>query len=235
MNTTATTRSDTTAPTGDRRVMRPQPASTTKLRTSDVICGAYADIDELAQLMAFRLHDNPTSRWLVPAIEDRTQILHDFYAVLAEQALAHGYVDVLADRSAAAVWLDRTQAGSMRGLGRRLAAACGPYGAAAMTLHATSEHHRPGFPHLHLAALAIAEPRDGAALLDHRLGRVARTGVATYAEADTDDHFGVLLAAGFQPRRGFRPGGAPVIYPMLHDQRMRNTDQSAGSWWPARS
>ena len=181
-----------------------------------VICATPDNVPAIATLAAYANRDMPTMRWLVPDQEDRADVLRRWYAIIVEHALSHGHVDVLADRSAAAIWLDHTQ--SLPGpvdYQRRLTAACGPYTDVAELLQAVFVRHRPHRMHLRLTVLAADEPAQGAALLQHRNQRLDRAGAAAYAHADTEAHLEMLIEAGYRTRSPFRLPAGPMVWPVL--------------------
>jgi hypothetical protein len=70
-----------------------------------VVRGGHGDIEVLSELIAEALHDDPVSRWLLPAPGIRRRILPSFFALLAERGLADGLMYTTPGRDGAALWL----------------------------------------------------------------------------------------------------------------------------------
>jgi len=179
-----------------------------------VTCVTRADIPAVAALAADHTGPHPAAEWLVPDPGERHRVLYAWYTILVEHALAYGQIDILTDRTAAAIWLDRTrplpEPAEYR---RRLLIACGKYVDAVMLLTDVLDSHRPTVAHLHLAVLATDQSGAAEALLAYRHLRLDRTGVAGYALAGTQEHLGVLMEAGYQPAEAIRLPAGPALWP----------------------
>jgi hypothetical protein len=179
-----------------------------------VTCITRVDIPAVAALAADRTRQHPAAQWLVPDPGERHRVLYAWYTILVEHALANGQIDILTDRTAAAIWLDHTRPlPEPADYRRRLLTACGEHVDAVMLLTDVLDDHRPTVAHLHLAVLATDRPGAAEALLAHRHLRLDRTGVAGYALAGTQEHLGVLMAAGYQPAEAIRLPAGPALWP----------------------
>jgi len=180
-----------------------------------VVSARRADIPDLAPLAAAATWDVPAAVWLVPDPEQRPRVLHAWYTILIEQALRHGHVDMMINRRAAAIWLDRTKPLPVPPhYLRRLTSTCGRHAAALLGYEQMLEQHRPRTAHLHLAVLAAADRRSAAALLAHRHRVLDKTGIPAHATAADAEQARVLTAAGYLPDSPFRLPGGPEIWPL---------------------
>lgn len=181
-----------------------------------VTAAGRVDIPDLAAIAATTTWDTPAVRWLVPDPHHRSGVLHAWYAILVEHALRYGRVDLLADRSAAAIWLDRTRPmPAPNHFLRRLTGTCGKHAIAVLHYERLIEKHAPRTVHLQLAVLAAPGPERAAVLLAHRHQHLDRMGIAAHATADSHDQALVMSAAGYQPGQPFPlPDGGPVMWPL---------------------
>jgi len=139
-----------------------------------VTCITRADIPAVAALAADHIRQHPTAQWLVPDPGERRRVLCGWYTILVEHALAYGQVDILTDRTAAAIWLDRTwPLPEPADYQRRLQKVCGEHVDSVTLLTDALDNHRPTVAHLHLAVLAAAQP--GAAEARSRTDTCAST------------------------------------------------------------
>jgi hypothetical protein len=172
------------------------------------------DIADLAALAAATTWDTPAARWLVPDPQQRPGVLHAWYAIQVEHALRYGRVDLLADRSAAAVWLDRSRpTPAPNHYRRRLTSTCGRHTIAVLRYEQLLEKHRPRTAHLQLAVLAAPGPEQAAALLAHRHQHLDRIGIAAHATVSSVDERLAMATAGYQSGEPFQlPGGGPAMW-----------------------
>lgn len=181
-----------------------------------VTCIARTDIPAVTDLLTEHVQHHRAAAWLVPDASRRPAILHGWIKILVEYALRYGYVDVLPELSAAAIWLDRTRPlPAPTDRARHLAQASEEDAEAALLLAEMAGHHLPPIPHLQLALLATDDPTTAAALLAHRHQRLDRLGVAAAAHAATQSHLGVLMDAGYQPGEAIWLPAGPPLWPTL--------------------
>jgi len=187
-----------------------------------VIATTRRDIDTVAALAAQATREHPLVTWLIPKAERRTGILHAWWAPQVRDCLhERGHVDLLADHSAAAIWLDRTRP-ELFDYQRNLAA-FGPHADAAALLAQVLAVHRPATAHQHLAVLAVTPTRArrgrAKALLEHPHRHLDRSGIYAYLEAGLDDRLASYTALGYTPGAPFHTPAGPAILPMLRAPR----------------
>ncbi|MEU4239667.1 hypothetical protein [Actinoplanes sp. NPDC026619] len=187
----------------------------TLLAPSSVVPVSRDDVAELAGLAAATTVGTPVARWLVPDPRQRPTVLRAWYQLLLEQALGHGRVDLLADRSAVAVWIDRTgPAPALQRSLRRLTSSCGKHAITLLCYHHLLRQHRPAAAHLELSFLAGTHPGGLAGLLAHRHRRLDPADIAGHAIAGSPAQRDLLAAAGYQAGHPFRPAAGPQLWPM---------------------
>jgi GNAT superfamily N-acetyltransferase len=184
-----------------------------------VVRPTFSDIDAIAALIAEAFTPLPAAAWLVPDADHRTRVLRDQFTILIEHALFFGHIDLLADRTAVAVWVHR--------LGpvpppphyeQRLQAACGPYTNRFRHLDHLFEARHPLEPHHHLALLAVTADAQrsgrGTALLAHHHAALDAIGVPAYLEASSSDSRDLYARHGYQVRRHFDLPDGTTFWPM---------------------
>jgi hypothetical protein len=199
-----------------RSLRRPNPPERERPgdHTAAVTCVARTDIPAVAALAADHIQYHPAAEWLVPDPGERRKVLCAWFTILVEYALANGQIDILTDRTAAAIWLDRTRPlPKTTDYRRRLRKVCGEHVDAVMLLTEVLDNHRPAVEHLHLAVLVADQAGAAEALLAHRHLRLDRTAVAGYALDGTQKHLGVLMDAGYQPAEEIRLPAGPALWP----------------------
>jgi hypothetical protein len=187
-----------------------------------ITCINRADIPTVAAVAAHYTQDEPVAGWLLPDRRRRPAALRACFVLLIERALQNGFVDLLAGDRAVAIWLDRTRPlPAAPDQLQRLQEVCGPDSDAVLLLADIAGRHTPPIPHLHLAVLAAPDPADAVALLAHRLQRLDRVGVATFAYAANQVQLGALMAEGFQPSEAVRLPAGPPLWPSLRPAAQR--------------
>ncbi|WP_213009032.1 hypothetical protein [Paractinoplanes toevensis] len=185
------------------------------LAPSSVVPVSRDDVAELAGLATATSIGTPVARWLVPDPRQRPTVLRAWNQLLIEQALRHGRIDLLADRSAVAVWIDRTGPGPglQRSL-RQLTASCGKHAITLLGYHHLLRQHRPAAVHLELAVLTGTHRGGLAGLLNHRHSRLDPAGIAAHAIAGSPAQRDLFAAAGYQAGQPLRPGAGLQLWPM---------------------
>ncbi|MDG4829998.1 GNAT family N-acetyltransferase [Solwaraspora sp. WMMD1047] len=190
-----------------------------------VVAGGWNDLNTAAELIADAFTPLAVARWLVPDPGRRTRVLRDQMAILAEHALFHGRVDLLADFSGVAVWFDRTRpVAPPRDYDRRLRAVCGPDTDRFTTLDALLDAHYPhGQAHHHLALLAVAPDLQGtgrgSALLRHGYAVADLAGVPTCLDASSGGSRDLYLRHGYEAGEPFHLPDGPPLWPMRRPPR----------------
>ncbi|GAA2470687.1 N-acetyltransferase [Winogradskya humida] len=185
-----------------------------------VISATTNDLDTIAGVLAAAHHDDPVAEWVVPDPRERPRLLHAWYTILVEHALIYGMVDMLADRSGAAVWLDRTTAlPEPLDYEKRVVATCGLFGLDMLMADHVSSHHRLAAAHHHLTHIGVdrQKRRDLRlhALLDHRHTRLDAAGLAAAAEAGSEDELRLFAAYGYRLAEPYHLPDGPLLHPVL--------------------
>lgn len=184
-----------------------------------VVKAGYNESTAMARLIAEAFHGLPAAAWLVPPPEARRTILAAHFHILIEHAFFFGTVEVLADRSAVAVWFDRTRTiPPPPRYEERLAAACGPYTERFTLFDKLLDEHHPTAPHHHLALLAVAPDKQctgrGTALLRNHHAQLQRAGLPAYLEASSGGSRDLYRRHGYHPRPTFHLPNGTAFYPM---------------------
>lgn len=179
-----------------------------------VIAAELEDLPEVVGLAAAFEWDSPVAAWLVPDVLSRPGVLMAWFTVLAEQALRHGYIDMTADRRAAAIWLDctRPRRAPAHYL-RRVTSTCGRHSIALLTYEHLLTQHQPRAGHLRLVTLAADAPA-AATLLSNRHRHLEQGAIPACATASTAEQRRVLTAAGYMPAPPCRLPGGPDVWPL---------------------
>ncbi|MGQ5262096.1 hypothetical protein ACTWLT_15215 [Micromonospora sp. ZYX-F-536] len=185
-------------------------------RIPPTVRARWCDRGQVSSLVADSLHNAAIGAWLVPEHDQRRDVLTAVAHIWVEHALLFGEAYLLADRSAAAVWLHRYRPipppTSYR---QRLAAACGDHLDRFRCLDRILKVHRPAEAHNHLAFLAVP-PAAGcvtrtSGLLASCLVRMDRLALPSYAEAMTAAETAIYVRHGYNARELFLlPDGTPV-------------------------
>lgn len=209
-----------------RHYSAPFPAATA-MTGSGVTRAAPADLDALSQLIAGAFCDLAPSRWLIADQLTRRKIFPGYFRICVEHALAAGVAYTTTDLAAAALWIPVGQEAPAppAGYDRRLAAATGPWASRFQAFDVALESRQPaGFPHHHLALLAVQPGRQGqgigTALLRWHHQILDRDRVPAYLEASSLRTRALYLRHGYADHGPpiYLPDG-PLMYPMLRPPR----------------
>jgi len=185
-----------------------------------VVSATTDDLDTVAAVLAAAHQDQPVAQWAVPDPRERPRLLRAWYTIFAEHALGYGAVDLLADRSGAAVWLDRTQPlPDPFDYQRRLQAECGPAGRDMLMAEHVGSHHRIPVQHYHLTHIGVEQSghrrqRLGA-LLEHRHALLDAAGLLAAAEASTDAEMDLFASYGYRIAEPYVLPDGPQVRPLL--------------------
>jgi hypothetical protein len=181
---------------------------------------AAENLAELFPVVADALMAGRLGAWLVPDATERVDVLRRYARFSLAGGLAHGQVDMTADRSAVAVWYVRPKpplpAAEYRYDLRRL---LGTHAARIELLHAYLEAACPHTPHHYLAHLAFRPGRGAAAkaLVASHHRHLDAEALPAYADVIADQpREGLLAHLGYQLRSPIllEPGG-PVLWRMV--------------------
>lgn len=181
-------------------------------RQSPVVAAGFDDLPDVVGLAAAYEWDTPVAAWLVPDVLHRPGVLTAWYTIVAEQAVRCGYIDMTADRRAAAIWLDCTgPRQAPANYLRRVTATCGRYSVGLLTYEHLLTQQQPRAGHVRLVTLA-ADANAAATLLTHRHRRLIQSDIPAYAAASSAEQRGVLTAAGYLPAPPCRLPGGPDLW-----------------------
>jgi GNAT superfamily N-acetyltransferase len=186
---------------------------------TEVIRAGERDVPAVADLIADAFHRLDATAWLVPDPVRRRTVLGGQFAILVEHALSYGVVEVLDDRSAAAVWFDNTRpAPPPTDYDARLVAVGGPDTPRLRLLDELFEAHHPRRPHHHLALLAVAPDRQGAGLgttlLEHHHAVLDQAGIPGYLEASSPGSRDLYGRHGYALGEPFTLPDGSAFWPM---------------------
>lgn len=192
-----------------------------------VIPATTDDLDTVAAVLAAAYHDHPIAHWVTPDIAERPRLLHAWYRIWSEHALDYGAVDLLADRTGVAVWLDRTTTmPDPLDYERRVTATCGPVGLDMLMVDHLASHHRFPVQHHQLTHLGAADGPHHAprldALLHHRHAWLDKAGALAAAEATTDTELDLLRGHGYRLAEPYFLPDGPLVRPLLRIPRLRD-------------
>ena len=189
-----------------------------------VVRASEADIEVLSQVIADAFFDLAVSKWLVPDPDARRAIFPPYFRIYVEHAITTGIVHTTPGRTAAALWVPIGRQGLRppADYSPRLAAATRRHLSRFEAFDATlGRHHPAGFPHHHLAILAVRPDRQGqgtgTALLRAHHAALGRSGLPAYLEASSLDTRRIYLRHGYTDYGTViqLPDGGPRMYPMM--------------------
>jgi GNAT superfamily N-acetyltransferase len=204
------------------------------MRTPDLDLATHGDADWVCDLIAKAFQPLEPCAWLVPDPAERAQILPEYFRIFVDHALDHGTVHIVADRSAAAVWLPAGTDGPSEpdSYRDRLADAVGAhlerfelFDEQLEKAHLTGQHH-------HLWLLAAHPDRQhaglGSALLTAYHERLDLEGIPAYLEASDTGTRQLYLRHGYQDHsHPIELPSGPLMYPMVrpapHPQKSRQS------------
>lgn len=186
------------------------------------------DLPMVVGTLAAGFHDGDFADWLVPNPQERAERYPGYFQILAEHALATGWVDIAADGDAVAIWHDfpghPAEPAPIADYDQRLAAAVGDAVARFRALDEAMEARHPSGRHHYLGHLAVRPHRRrqglGSALLRHHHRHLDEHQMPAYLEATGIDNQRLYLRHGYQkhPPYPIAPG-APAARPMWRNPR----------------
>jgi hypothetical protein len=189
-----------------------------------IVRAAHTDIDVAAQLIADAFTGLAATAWLIPDPDRRRAVLHGAFRITVEHAVAHGQVDLLADRTGVAVWFHRDNTTPPPPhYDQRLAAACGQHTDRFQILDTLLNTHHPVEAHHQLAVLAVSPARwrtgRGIALLRHHHTDLDRAGIPAYLEASSVESRDLYARHGYLAAQPFRLPDGTAFWPMWRPPR----------------
>jgi GNAT superfamily N-acetyltransferase len=199
-------------------------------------------------LLAEAFHDEPVTRWLVPAPERRRDVMPRFFTEIALQAFTTGTIDILTDQNdrglAVAVWFDRTtsreKATGRSALSRIDDAGNGP-GAVFVedadrwrVLDAAMNGQHPAFPHEYLMFAGVTPAHQNKGLGTHLLRThhdlLDATGVPAYLEATSPASRALYSRLGYLDHASpiLLPASGPALWPMCRRPRAPGSNAGGG-------
>ena len=188
--------------------------------------------DDKAVETAVRLLDeafqgDPVSSWVFPDPARRREVHRHLMRAFLEISLAEGHVDLAADGTATALWIDvpaEPEDGDEDGPAQLRAAVDPDNERVELIGRLTGSVHPHGRAHAYLLLIAVAPDRQGqgsgAALIAPVLERCDREGLPAYLEASSARSSRLYERLGFahlgEPLR--LPDG-PLMYPMWREPR----------------
>jgi predicted N-acetyltransferase YhbS len=195
-------------------------------RTTTVRPATQEDAAAVAELLAEAFLHGDLGPWLVPNLDTRARIYQSYFALLTEQALTHGYVQVIDDSStalvAAAIWypIASGPAPTPADYDDRLAKITGQCQKRFVALDDAMHRHHPYTKwHHYLALLAVHPYRQhqglGSTLLEHHHADLDDNGTPAYLEATGSRNARLYARHGYRPCTTYRINGdGPVLHPM---------------------
>ncbi len=150
-----------------------------------------SDSPIVAATVAAGFFDDPVTRWLLPDVDPRRQIVTAVFQLYVEPYVAAGETYLTADARGAAVWLapgvELMTAEQEETFGAALVELFGPDVERIFQLSEAFAQHHPEEPHYYLQVAATVPAFQGqgigSAMLSDMLGRVDREGMPSYLEA----------------------------------------------------
>jgi ribosomal protein S18 acetylase RimI-like enzyme len=182
------------------------------------------EIPAVGYLISYAFNDLAADAYLVPPLEDRVNVMADFFTLLTEHAHSYGRIDVI-DRpdgsglAATGVWFDYTRdAPDPENYEERLAALAGNYLDRFQALDELFAKHHPHDQHWHLAFLAVhPDEQDhglGSKLMKHVHEGLDATGTPAYLEATNANNVRLYRRHGYtdmEPYEMLLPDGTPFF------------------------
>ncbi len=194
--------------------------------TTAVRTATPSDAPAIAELLAEAFLHGDLAPWLIPHLDTRARIYRSYFALLTEQALDHGHVQVTSDHTtgltAAALWypIAGGPPPAAADYDTRLAEITGPHLHRFTALDQTMHRHHPYDTwHHYLALLAVHPDRQhqglGSALLRHHHAELDNNTTPAYLEATSSRNARLYARHGYRPRSTYRvTRDGPPLHPM---------------------
>jgi len=187
-----------------------------------------ADRLAVATTIAAAFFDDPTTRWLIPDLERRHQLVEPLFALYADAYIPHGNVYLTADDMGAAVWLtpgtELLTPEQGEAFGAALQEVAGPDVARLVQMEEIFARHHPDEPYYYMQFLATVPAFQsrgiGSAFLRRMLAEADREQKPAYHEATTPRNRALYERHGYVDLGEFTlPDDGPTLWRMWRDPR----------------
>lgn len=176
------------------------------------------DVAAVTALLTDALLHDPVAQWLVPDEQERPDVLHRLLAVEVDHTVETGYVDVMLDWSAAAVWQLHDLNSTRWALGDyHLTTFAGRAFPRFSELLAAVRSYRPAAPHHWLSWIAVQPGYSWSAAdeLLHTHHRVVdQAGQPVYAVVTSDGARDLLCQHGYHEDLPLHLPSGPRLWPL---------------------
>jgi len=187
-----------------------------------------ADNATVAATVAAGFFDDPVTRWLLPDVQRRREVVEPMFRLYVEPYLAHGETYLTADAKGVAVWLpphaQLMTPEQEEAFGEALVEVTGPDAARFFQVAEIFAQHHPDEP-LYYCQFLSTVPRYqgrgiGSAFLRAMLERADREGMPAYHEATSPRNRALYERHGYVAQGEFTlPEDGPTLWPMWREPR----------------
>jgi GNAT superfamily N-acetyltransferase len=201
------------------------------IRTTDTVDvrirrASMTDRSAVAAIVAAAFFDDPTTRWLVPDVRRRRQVILPMFELYVAPYLRHDETYTSAEGAGAAVWLmpgaQLSTAEEDEAMGAALLEMLGADARRAFLMAEIFAEHHPEEPLYYCQFLATVPAHQGkgigSAFLRDMLRRADADGLPAYHEATSLRNRALYERHGYVARGEFTlPDGGPTLYPMWRE------------------
>jgi GNAT superfamily N-acetyltransferase len=189
---------------------------------------ATTDRTAVAATVAAGFFDDPVTRWLLPDVERRREVIQPMFEMHVDAYLRHGETYLTSDGTGAAVWLPPTTElftpDQEQAFGEALADLLGPDADRAFQLGEIFAEHHPDQPLYYCQFLATVPAFQGrgigSAFLRDMLQRADAERMPAYHEATSPRNRALYQRHGYLSQGEFSlPDGGPTLWRMWRDPR----------------
>ena len=202
--------------------------STVDTRDRTIRRAEAGEVDVVARTVAAAFFDDPVTRWLLPDVDQRRQVVEPMFRLYVAPCVRHGETYLAGDGDGAAVWLPpgvELQCHDEEAeLGRALEELVGSDLSRFEQLAETFALHHPREPLYYCQFLATVPAFQGrgigSTLLRQMLARADREGMPAYHEATTPRNRALYERHGYVTQGVFElPDGGPPLWRMWRSPR----------------
>jgi GNAT superfamily N-acetyltransferase len=189
---------------------------------------SLADQETVATTIAAGFFDDPVTRWLLPDVSRRQEVIQPMFSLYAGAYLLHGEVYLTADGTGAAVWLPPDTplltAEQEEAFGAALGELAGSDLDRLFLLEETFALHHPDVGYWYLQFLATVPTHQGRGIgsvfLSEMLEHIDGAGQPAYHEATTPRNRALYERHGYVNLGEFHlPDGGPPLWRMWREPR----------------